>query len=340
MSQILEKSNPAQSLIYLKKAFALQERLFNEKSERQINVFNTRYKVDEQNDRIAEQNASLASHRLLRNHLIGLLIILSVFIGFYIKLNVKLKHRNSELAQVNAVKDKFFSLISHDLRNPITAQQNILNMMLENYQKLPPEKVHALCEELYTSSLSLNELLFNLLNWSRVETGRLDPVPITFNLSAMIDDMQKYIALQLDEKKLTLRRDIPPAATAYGDINMISTVLRNLLSNAVKFSYHGSFIDLKVREENDHWLVSVSDHGVGLEPEVIDKLFKLTNSVSTTGTAGEKGTGLGLIVSREMIERNGGEIYATNLRDGGAQFSFTIKKNSLEDDSENDARQN
>lgn len=130
----------------------------------------------------------------------------------------------------------------------------------------------------------------------------------------------------MEEKNLTLNIDIPDDASAYGDINMISTVLRNLLSNAVKFSYNGSHIDLKACDDNEVWYVSVSDHGIGLKPESMDLLFKLNTNVSTTGTAGEKGTGLGLILSREMVERNGGKISADNLEDGGARFTITIKK--------------
>lgn len=326
LSKVLEKTDPTRALVYLKKAFELQDKLFNEKSEAQIDVFNTRYKVHEQQDKIEDQKASLAGHRLLRNHLIGLLIILLIFIGFYIKLNGKLKRRNAELAQVNAIKDKFFSLISHDLRNPVTAQQKILKLILENDNKLSPEKIHSLCEELLASSTSLNELLFNLLNWSRMETGQMEIVPIIFNLKSLVIDLQKYMNLQLEEKNLTLNIDIPDDASAYGDINMISTVLRNLLSNAVKFSYNGSHIDLKACDDNEVWYVSVSDHGIGLKPESMDLLFKLNTNVSTTGTAGEKGTGLGLILSREMVERNGGKISADNLEDGGARFTITIKK--------------
>lgn len=326
ISQLLEKTSPAEAYDYLKKAFAIQQRIFNEKSEMQIDNFNTKYQAAERKAEIANQQVIIFRHKLILYILIGILTICIAFLVSYSFVNHVLRKRNVALAKSNATRDKLFSLISHDLKNPVIAQKKMLKAIIDNYDSLSAEKVHQLCNELYSSSESLNELLYNLLNWSRLEMGRMNVNPINFSLKDAIQKVTKTLDMQLKEKSLTTTTSIPDDAITFGDINMITIVVRNLIDNAIKFSNRGGEISISAVENDNFWNVSVSDQGIGMSEKVIHSLFKLSQQKSTPGTEGEQGTGLGLIICHEMLTRNGCTIQAINNDDKGARFIFTIKK--------------
>jgi signal transduction histidine kinase len=326
LSELLEDSSPREALNYLRQAFNLQQELFNEKSEKQIDNFNIKYHTAEQEAKIAQQQSAIYRHTTLRDVLIGGLIVCVIFLSIYICLNVKLRRRNEELYAANNVKNKFFSLISHDLKNPVIAQKQLLKVMVNDFDKMKPDDIHGMCNELLTSSESLNELLYNLLNWSRLETGRISVQPVDFPLYDVINISASYYATSLTEKSLSLNISMPRDAIAHGDLNMISIVVRNLIDNAIKFTYSNTCITIDAKESNGYWKVAVADEGMGMPDDVIRNLFKLSDQGSRPGTNGEKGTGLGLIVCKEMLEHNGGTITAERNGEKGSRFIFTVKK--------------
>ena len=326
LSELLETSAPAVALNYLNKAFKLQQELFNKGSENQINNFNAKYKAAERELQIEHQKAELYQRKIFGITLLAGLLICFVFLGIYIRINLLLKKRNVELAQANAVKDKFFSLISHDLKNPVVAQKNTLKLIADNFDTLSQEQLHKLCLELSDSSEALHNLLYNLLNWSRLETGRIDVQPVNFPLRTVIDDTIKFLQVQSESKSLKIITNLPDNPIANGDANMTTTVIRNLLGNAIKFSQHDTTILVSVTEEEKYWNISIMDEGIGLPLEKMNALFQLNTKKSTPGTDGEIGTGLGLVICREMVERNGGTISARNNVGKGAQFIFTLRK--------------
>jgi signal transduction histidine kinase len=328
LSELLEKSDPSLALSYLNKAFKLQQELFNKESENQINNFNTKYQAAERELQIEHQKAELYRRKVMGIALLAGLLICFIFLGIYVRVNLLLRKRNVELAQANTVKDKFFSLISHDLKNPVVAQRNMLKLVADNYDTLSQEQLHKICRELSDSSESLHDLLYNLLNWSRLETGRIDVQPINFPLRTIIEDTIKFLQVQLDSKSLKVIVNLPDNAIANGDANMTTTIIRNLLGNAIKFSRHNTTITISATEKKERWAITVTDEGIGLPPGKIDSLFKLSTKKSTPGTDGELGTGLGLVICREMVERNGGTISAKNNAEKGAQFIFTLRKGS------------
>ncbi len=265
----------------------------------------------------------------------NLILILGVTISLALLLiiillvrNVRLqKKRNAELLEANAVKNKFFSIISHDLKNPVIAQKNTLQLIVDNYEKLPKDLVYAQCKELSKSSESLLSLLMSLLDWSRLEVGKMRCEPIRINLLNVIEDTVRPLAEQMSLKNINLRTKVRSDLYANADINITSTVLRNLVSNAIKFSSPGDSILIGVSEEGNGKLrLSVSDSGVGMSREDIDNLFKLTNAATTRGTAGETGSGLGLIVCREMLSLAGSSLQVSSELGSGSTFSFVVDK--------------
>ncbi len=256
---------------------------------------------------------------------VGLALLLIILLLFR---NIRLqKKRNEELLEANAIKNKFFSIISHDLKNPVIAQKNTLQLLVDNYDKLPKDLVYAQCQELSKSSESLLSLLMSLLDWSRLEVGKIRYEPIRINLLNVIEDTLRPLEEQMSLKGITLRTKVRSDLYANADINITSTVLRNLVSNAIKFSSSGDSILIGVTEEGpDKLRLSVKDQGLGMSREDVDKLYKLTDAVSTRGTAGETGTGLGLIVCREMLSLAGSDLVVTSQLGKGSTFSFTVDK--------------
>jgi signal transduction histidine kinase len=236
------------------------------------------------------------------------------------------RRRNHELREMNDVKDKFFSVISHDLKNPVLAQKNALAAIVDNYGALTSDDIYQVCIELLDSSKSLIDLLYNLLNWSRLQTGRITFTSITFPLIDVVRDVQELSAMQLAGKSLTLLINVPLDATVTADRNMIDTLLRNLVGNAIKFSYSGGTIEINARKNGQAWTVSVTDHGTGMSPAVQASLFSLATQKSAPGTCGETGSGLGLVVCREIMELHGGAISVQSVEKKGSTFSFTLQE--------------
>jgi len=235
----------------------------------------------------------------------------------------EIKKRSIELEQLNQVKDKFFSIISHDLRSPMNALAGILDLM--DRDKISPEEFKKLNQELRIQFNHTKTLINNLLDWTLLQMDKLKIQFEKIDLNQLAESNIKLLtSLHLKEIKIINR--VSPALYALGDSNMINLVLRNLLTNAIKFSEAGHVIEIGATEEELNYIVSVKDQGVGISPEVQKLLFEKTSGYSTRGTANEKGTGLGLILCKEFVERNGGKIWLESELGKGSTFFFTLKK--------------
>jgi signal transduction histidine kinase len=180
--------------------------------------------------------------------------------------------------------------------------------------------------ELLKSADGQVELLYNLLGWAQLQTRRVVCKPDVFNLCpVVVGNIRKLMTPLLNEKKLAIKFDLPDEMIVFADHNMLMTVVRNLVSNAIKFSYRGGEIQLQAEDAGNFWLLSVRDFGTGMSPEKRDRLFLLDNP-SVRGTEGEQGSGLGLIVCKEMIEQNGGTLTVESEEGKGSIFRFTVKK--------------
>ena len=238
--------------------------------------------------------------------------------------NEALRESERNLMELNATKDKFFSIISHDLKNPFASLLSISELMVENFDDADREDHKAGFKKINQSVKHLLDLLENLLTWSRSQRGRIKYDPTRFNLSALIQENVNLHKILADKKGIMLLSPDNLNVYAYGDRDMINSVVRNLMTNAVKFTERDKKVEVKLEPRESEVEVSIVDEGIGIEKENIDRLFRIDEKYKSTGTAGEKGTGLGLIICREFVEKHGGKIKVNSKPGQGSTFSFTI----------------
>lgn len=238
-----------------------------------------------------------------------------------------IKKFSEELKELNATKDKFFSIIAHDLKNPFITIMGFSDILLADYNELSDEERKYYIEEMKKSADLSHNLLQNLLQWSRAQTGRIDYNPGKINLMSVVKENFNLLEKTAANKNIKFIHKISEDIFINADEAMLNTVLRNLLTNAVKFSYNNSQITLAA--ENYHEkeiIVKVIDSGVGMNKNRVDSLFKLDTTNTTPGTANEAGTGLGLILCKEFIEKHGGRIWVESEEGKGTTFNFTLPK--------------
>ncbi len=240
--------------------------------------------------------------------------------------NKKLKKSEQQLLRLNADKDKFFSIISHDLRSPFDALIGLSSIILDDYDELSDEEIKRYAGNINDASKHLLEFVDKLLQWSRIQSGRIEYNPSFFDVSDKISRIKDLLKMNAAGKNILLDYNNSSTLKVYADPDMIRTALQNLVSNAIKFTPKGGKIILSSEEEDGFVKLSVKDNGVGMNEEKVGNLFKIEKNISTPGTIGEKGTGLGLILCKELIEKNGGAIYVESSPGVGTTFSFTIPK--------------
>ncbi|HSH05433.1 MAG TPA: response regulator [Anaerolineae bacterium] len=255
-----------------------------------------------------------------------------------VQLYTREKERADELAELNATKDKFFSIISHDLRSPFNSLMGNSQFMLMEFENLSAKDLQEMIQSIYDSSVAAHDLLQNLLTWSLLQRGRMQPKPATLQAHAIAANTINLLKGNAEEKSITLTNEIDADTHLYGDQNMIDTVIRNLTANALKFTPSGGSITILADEtnaihpdlpptNNTYTRIAVRDTGLGISPEDQKKLFRLDVHHSTKGTAKEKGTGLGLIVCQDMVEQNNGHIWLESELGQGTTVYFTVPTN-------------
>lgn len=235
-----------------------------------------------------------------------------------------LKESNARLEQLIGIKDKFFSIIAHDLKSPFNSIVGFSDLLLGKAKQNDHEKTEEYARIILESSEKAMNLLENLMLWSYSQTGRLEYAPMLFDLVSLIGEVLALHAAQATGKSIKLMGELPSKYLLFADKAMINTVLRNLVSNAIKFTKPGGQICVAIAPKENELEVSVSDTGVGIDKENIGKLFEIGESYSTKGTRNEKGTGLGLILCKEFVNKHGGQIWAESDKRFGSTFSFTI----------------
>ena len=241
-------------------------------------------------------------------------------------LNQQLQETNQQLREANASKDTFFSIMAHDLRSPFTGLIGLTEAMIEGIQDYPQAKFKSFLERLHDSAENTYALLTNLLTWSRLQRGVMDYAPEVISITTIATHNVHLFAAGAEQKQILLNNLVPAGTTAYADLQMIETVIRNLFSNALKFTNPGGTIALSVQSQADVIEVAVADTGIGMDQAQIEILFRIDVKDSRKGTAGEEGTGLGLILCKELVEKNGGTIRVTSEVNKGTTFAFTLPK--------------
>lgn len=236
----------------------------------------------------------------------------------------ELRMNEIRLHELNATKDKFFSIIAHDLKNPFSGLIGFGNLLLEKIQEKDYDGIERYAEIILESSNRAMNLLENLLEWSQAHTGKIEFNPEYVVVQSLAQQEASLLNETAKAKSVDIQISVPNTHIAYADKNMIGTVIRNLISNAVKFSYPGGVVRVTSTAEDDRLVVLVTDEGTGIPEKHLDKLFKIDQGFSSPGTKKEMGTGLGLILCKEFIERHGCEIWVESEEGRGSLFCFTL----------------
>ncbi len=244
----------------------------------------------------------------------------------YKRIEKSLKESNEELKFLNASKDKFFSIIAHDLRGPFHSLLNASELLATEIETLSQEEITYFSKSLKDNLKKLFVLMENLLNWSMMQRDLLVYNPININLHEFTSEIIGTLKQSAIEKDITLSDNVENETFVYADADMLRSILQNLIINAIKFSTNNGTIIISSINKNDLVEVSIKDKGIGIEPQKSSALFNFNQLFTTTGTAGEKGTGLGLPICKEFVERNGGKIWVESEVGKGSKFTFTLHK--------------
>ena len=236
-----------------------------------------------------------------------------------------LKKQVEKLEKQSSAKDKFFSIISHDLRSPFNSLLGFSEMLVYHSESFDKEEIRSFSKQIYQSSGKLFALVENLLQWSRNQLGRTEYKPAKIDLNILTENVVEAARISAQSKDISVNIDMQPNLTAFADADLYSTALRNLVGNAVKFTNVGGNINVKGYKYPDGVVeIQVEDNGVGMDKEQLLKIFKIEEKHQTQGTFNESGSGLGLILSKEFVELNKGRIKIESLPGKGTTVTFTI----------------
>lgn len=236
---------------------------------------------------------------------------------------LQLEQKNSQLEESNASKDRLFSIIAHDLRGPL-ASFIALGQLFETATDMDHDSYLAMLNDFNASAERIMDLLDNLLTWARCQRGHIQIQPESFSVSRTAQRNIELLGTFAHQKGVTIKNSLSPDLTIHADLYMIDRVINNLLSNAVKFSQPGGCVEITADVDDDYVSISVSDTGVGMPDEILQGLFQIGSRVKQPGTAGEQGTGLGLMLCKEFVERNNGEILVSSRLGVGSTFTFQL----------------
>ena len=235
-----------------------------------------------------------------------------------------LRQQRRQLEIENAAKNKFFSIIAHDLRGPLHSIHELVKANKELLERQEFDQIKKLLDLEYAATENLTKLLENLLTWARIQQGTIEFRPQTLNIGHLCRYTIEVLKPTAQQKQITLTSDFPGEALVLADMNMVETIVRNLVSNAIKFTPAGGNITISMQHAQHAVTIAITDTGIGIESDVLPKLFDIDRKYHRAGTAHEKGTGLGLILCKEFVERHGGTIQVKSELNHGSTFSFTL----------------
>jgi signal transduction histidine kinase len=248
-------------------------------------------------------------------------------------LEMKVRERTEEIVrqkdkldELNSTKDKFFSILAHDLKGPFSSLYSMSDLLSRNYENMEETDRRAGLSKIHQLGELINKLIENLLAWSKSQRGGMTFTPVRFNLTKLVEVNINLHKLMAGEKGIVLKNKVERDLYAHGDPEMINTVVRNLVNNAVKYTPGGKSVEIDVEDQSGTFEILVKDEGVGISSENMKKLFRIDVKYKTNGTAGETGTGLGLLLCREFVEMNGGKIWCDSEENNGTTFHFTVPR--------------
>jgi PAS domain S-box-containing protein len=235
-----------------------------------------------------------------------------------------IQQQNDELQKLNTNKDRFLSILAHDLKSPFSSILGFLQLLINNISKYDTDKIKTQLNFINISAQNTYNLLEELLLWTNSQSGNLSYQPKKLNLNKICKEIIIKMKPNIEAKSIKINHFSFEELNVFADVDMLKTVIRNLVSNAIKFTHHSGEIGIYAEQNHKEVIISISDNGVGIEPDKIEKLFDITHKHSSKGTANETGTGLGLIICKEFVEKHGGKIWVESEVGKGSKFNFTL----------------
>lgn len=323
--QEARNNDPRKALEYLERSIVMKDSIFNENQQQLIRDYQVRYAMQEKEHELAMQREKNEKARMMLVGLVILAIVLFALFVIWLRLAQMRKKRNQELTELNEMKDRLMSIVSHDVKTPVSAIRNVLEQLCSYYDGMNDTDRKASLMMLKSTSEALSDRLYNILQWVKNVLEHGVVTPKDFNLAALVDENIKSQRYSMDVKSLQVTNEVPAKLMVNNDPSVVSLVLQNLLSNAVKFSYPHGEIHVRTEEEADCvWLV-VQDNGKGIPEQKLEKIFRFVTN-SSSGTGGETGTGIGLFVSKQLLDKTGGAIRVESVLGEGTSVRFSMKK--------------
>lgn len=319
------------ALQYREEYSGIYDLIQREQDKNKLTEVQNRYAIQEKETEIGQLAADMAERERTieeqrkKENLLLLILALSLVIGLLILyLYFIIRKNNRKLQEINATKDKLFSIIGHDLKGPLNSLTAFSSLLIHHAETLTKDEIKMLSSDVDKSLKNLFLLLENLLEWARSQTGNIDFKAVPFDLAAVLHENCELLKVQSQKKKIALVNMGGTKLMVNAHRNSINTVVRNLISNAIKFTSEGGQIILTTEPVGNQLKVTVADNGVGMNKEALKRIFKLGTKHSTLGTSQEKGTGLGLILCKDFVEKNGGTIGVESEEGKGSKFFFTV----------------
>jgi signal transduction histidine kinase len=234
------------------------------------------------------------------------------------------KNSEKQLLQLNGDKDRFISILAHDLRSPFSSLLGFSEMLKNELRHMPVDKAEEIAKIVYHTALKTNDLLEDTLLWASFQSKKTTFTPVKTNVSEVVSEVIDILDPNAKMKDISVESGIGKQVQVTSDVYMLKAVLRNLISNAIKFTNPGGWVEVSTAREPGQTTIKVSDNGVGIKPEVREKLFSFSAVQSSPGTADERGTGLGLLLCKEFVEKHGGKIWVDSVVGQGTTVSFTL----------------
>jgi signal transduction histidine kinase len=325
------KGQNQEALSYFEKSTALNDSIFSNENKTQIDILKTKREIDLRDKKIEIQNLKIKSESrkvyLLYTITVAVLILLSLIFWLYLskrKTNLQLNDKNKIISNINKQKDKFFSIIAHDLRGPFNGFLGMTELLAEDIDDMEKEEIQFAAVNMRSSANNLNRLLENLLEWSRMEQGLIPFDPQERLLLPIVVECVDTLQGTAAKKEITIQTHIAKEISVFADHNILQAVIRNILSNAIKFTPKGGTITIQGKEDDKNTTIVIKDSGIGMNAKILENLFQLDVKTNRTGTDDEPSTGLGLILCKEFIEKHGGKIWVQSEENMGSTFYFTF----------------
>jgi len=263
-------------------------------------------------------------------------LITLIYSSYIIYLIIRFVHKNYTLErykaemseirlhQLNADKDRFISILGHDLKSPFNNLLGLSEVLKEDISKLDIDEIETLANQIHTTAQNTYNLLEDILKWAGAQQGKIPFEPQILNFRDICIDIFEILSPNANTKNITINYSAPDKINIFADIDMLKTLIRNLVSNAIKFTNNGGVININAEQNSENVTISVSDNGIGITPDNLKKLFDISEVLTTKGTAGESGTGLGLLLCKEFVEKHGGKIWVESEVGKGSEFKFTL----------------